>query len=176
MSRLTVAGGLVLLVSMSLVGPPDALARHGLTLRVSQEGRAVVVRAGYDGGGPARGASVEVFAPGAPAATVAGTTDQEGRFRFVPAEPGDWRIVVNDGMGHRRVARYTLDEALAGAAVALEEQEAHAHDGSEAGMPAMLDPPRTRRGWRVATGIGVIFGLTGLAYRLAARRTPPLAG
>lgn len=176
MSRLTVAGGLVLLASMSLVGPRDALARHGLTLRVSQEGRTVVVRAGYDGGGPARGASVEAFAPGAPAATVAGTTDQEGRFRFVPAEPGEWRIVVDDGLGHRRVARYTLDDALAAATLALDEQAAHEHDEPPPAAAPAVTAPDSSRGWRVVTGFGVILGLTGVAYGLASRRTPPAAG
>ena len=82
---------------------------HGLTLaRQEASGGVIVVRAGYDPGGPVALADVSISPPGDGPPFQRGQTDLNGAFAFLPDAPGPWRVVVNDGSGHRaeRVVDY----------------------------------------------------------------------
>ena len=150
------------------------LLLHGMTVRMTVEGRVVVTTSRYDGGIPVANAQVTVFAPGEDEVYLTGTTDPAGFFAFVPNNPGNWRAVVDDGMGHRREARLEVGTAS--------EQEEHGHDAlhadhthdvdhtHEAALPHTHEPEGSDRPWRLAAGLGLIFGLTGFAYGFTARR------
>ncbi len=71
--------------------------------------RAVVVRYAYANGDPAD-AEVSVYSP-AEAGRMYQTlrTDPNGRASFVPDSPGRWRVVADDGMGHRAEAHVAVD-------------------------------------------------------------------
>lgn len=102
------------------------------------------ISARYADGTPAASAEVKVFAPGENQPFQEGLTDREGRFLFFPPTTGDWRIVVDDGIGH------ALDETLP-----VHDLEA---DSQSAPDPA---PPQNRL-WPMLTGIGIIWAIFGM--------------
>lgn len=104
-----VLAGLLLLV------PVSSLA-HGLVAEVQSSVHAVVVSCAYSGGGPAE-AEVLVYSPREPGSLYQRQhTDLRGLASFVPDVPGVWRVVVDDGLGHRADLQVSIQE---GQAVAL---------------------------------------------------------
>jgi len=62
---------------------------------------ATAVRAIYDDDRPMAFADVSVFGPGnSETPFLKGSTDRHGHFAFVPDQPGQWQVRVDDGMGH----------------------------------------------------------------------------
>ncbi len=61
----------------------------------------VMIEASYDTGEPMSYARVEIHAPDSKIKFQVGRTDRNGRFAFVPDVPGQWRLAVLDGLGHR---------------------------------------------------------------------------
>lgn len=114
---------------------------HGV--QGSVEAGAVGVRFVYDGGAPLRAADVTAtsLAPGE-SSVIQGLTDRNGRFAFFPDQTGEWRVEVNDGMGHRAhllvdVGENRIDVAAHG--------YSHTHH---------------LEGWVI--GVAVLFGLFGI--------------
>jgi hypothetical protein len=90
--------GAVLLVPMALFG-------HGVEASEKTGGdrdSVRVIRFAYTTGEAMLYARVVVYPPSNPAREILlGTTDRNGIFCFLPDERGEWRIVAEDGMGHR---------------------------------------------------------------------------
>jgi len=150
---------------------PNLAAAHGLRLSVSAQGQAIAGEASFADGSPLVEAAVELRG----AATVAdepvdntlrdrrlarSRTDARGRFAFPSPGAGEYRIVVDDGLGHRSELRLTLQEDPSGVAAtsatgAIEAEHRH--------WP-----------WRQwLSGLGYLLGLFGLAaWWLARRRNP----
>jgi nickel transport protein len=81
---------------------PDPAFAHGTGYRLIDDANAVAVSFFYADGQPMSYAETLVFAPDNDDIEYQnGRTDQQGRFAFYPETPGTWRLVVNDGMGHR---------------------------------------------------------------------------
>jgi hypothetical protein len=200
---LALSGTAILLLMAGGHAASAAVALHGITVRLSQEGRVVVATCQYDGGIPVSGAQATVFAPGGDTPYLTGTTDPAGLFAFLPGtRGGEWRVVVDDGMGHRREARLQVappqgegvrpewpeGSARPGESPSQEPGEdphhpdadhdhsdhAHAHDHDhpehEHDRTLSQDMGDSDRPWKLATGLGLIFGLTGFAYGFTARR------
>lgn len=129
---------LVFLLGLLSVDSACAHAVHGAL----EEG-AVGVRFFYDGGAPLRAAEIQVFGPNRDMLPIIqGETDLNGRFAFIPDQPGTWEIEVNDGMGHR--AQFRIDVESTGIP-ATSEYASHGHHVAP---------------WIVA--ISVLFGLFGI--------------
>ncbi len=129
---------------------------HGVFHEITKRD-AVLISAEYDDGEPMSYAAVKIFSPsGGKIEHQNGRTDKNGRFAFVPDSPGPWRIIIDAEMGHLIDATFAVDDAFQ--IVAKEETE---RSGSK---------------WcGLAAGIGIIFGLWGIASRFLARRRPPAA-
>src|SRR5690606_12976542 len=100
---------------------------------------------------PATDSDVAVFGPQytqSPYQT--GVTDPRGIFAFVPPEPGDWRIIIDDGYGHR--AEQTIPVDWTG-------------DISQAAGPGRSTVDKA------ILGVSVIFGFTGVLLWLQSRRS-----
>ena len=89
--------------------------------------RAAVVRCEYSSGEPAD-AEVLVYSPSEPARIYQRLrTDVRGRASFVPDAAGLWRVVVDDGLGHRTELEVSVDDAggatgsSGGAAIAIRD-------------------------------------------------------
>jgi nickel transport protein len=165
------------------------LAAHGISVVVERTGDAWVATARYDGGIPVAGADVVIHGPGAESVYQEGRTDPAGRFVFLPSGPGEWRVRVDDGMGHRGTVRTTVQAAdptpvaagPAGASlVGSWAGEGMATEGTAtegAATEGVLVEERwgTMGGggdtgpWRLATGLSLLVGLTGFAYGYSAR-------
>lgn len=140
---------------------PALLSAHDLQTKVDLLPPFVVVSASYEGTEAASFAEVTVHAPASANlkadAFQTGRTDFDGKFVFLPISPGDWRVIVDDEMGHRV-------EAVAAVADAAD---------SAPGMPRPLhSAPGDGRGTgeRLLIGLSILFGAAGLLYGWTARR------
>jgi hypothetical protein len=188
----------VLAMGVSVV-PGGQLWAHGMTLVLEQRGDVVVATVRYAGGTPVVGADIVIRAPG-DAAYQSGRTDAAGLFAFVPAHPGEWQVLVDDGMGHRRTARFAFETAAAPAQGNGGATDGNAGDGSAAATGsdgndvatefagndvatgAAAGDGRAAVGvttsgvsaetmpWRLAAGLSLLLGITGFGYGVAARR------
>lgn len=124
---------------------------HDMEITVEKQPGAVAIRFGYGPQDPAKGAPVTVFSPadsGKP--FQAGQTDQRGVFVFAPDRPGAWRVVADDGEGHREEARIEVAE-----------------DGA-----IQFDDHRHSRANTFVTGVSLLVGITGIALWWSGRRRP----
>ncbi len=64
----------------------------------------------YDDGKPMNYARVKISAPGSKLPFQSGRTDRNGRFCFFPDVSGDWKVVVDDEMGHRLAIMVPVNE------------------------------------------------------------------
>lgn len=84
---------------------PQPAQAHKIKVFASHEGEQITGYGYYPGGGKYQHGTVEIFdQTGQPLTSV--TTDQEGRFRFLPPQRQEYTFVISTGDGHR--AEYTL--------------------------------------------------------------------
>ncbi|MBW2119416.1 MAG: carboxypeptidase regulatory-like domain-containing protein [Deltaproteobacteria bacterium] len=126
---------------------PPILYAHGVMGRVDTGG--MVVSAQYDTGEPMSYAKVKIAAPGTKLTFQSGRTDRNGRFCFFPDAPGNWKVVVDDEIGHRLevlVPVNDLKELIA-------EQQVRDSSGSS-----------VSRYEKALMGICFIFGISGIFF------------
>lgn len=89
---------------------PLLVQAHGLQAQLELEAPAVALRCVYTDSTPAD-AEVLVYSPTEPNRTFQQQrTDVHGRATFIPDAVGEWRVVVDDGMGHRTQLTVAVDE------------------------------------------------------------------
>ncbi len=136
---------------------PAASPAHSLGAGVEIAGQTVIVRSRYaDGAFP--DADAWVYSPDEPERVFqSGRTDRNGVFSFVPNAAGAWRVVVDDGMGHRKEIEVTVDD---GAPIASEP----------------FSPPQLRLA-AAALGLAAIgFYLGRVSQKQTGRGRPPVEG
>ena len=126
---------------------PFLVHAHGVKGKVDIGG--VVVSAEYDTGEPMSYAVVKISAPGAKLTFQSGRTDRNGRFCFFPDMPGEWKVVVDDEMGHRLEVPITVNKAMK-----LKTDE-------QAGRSAGSSLSKYER---ALMGICIIFGISGVLF------------
>ena len=120
----------------------NRILAHGVEYEI-QENKAAIIKVGYDDGEPMSYAEVKIFSPNnAKIEYQNGRTDRNGCFSFLPDVPGEWKIVVNDGMGHGVVTKIPIKEGMK-------------IDIIHHGFP---------RWQKLITGMSIIFGLTGIIF------------
>jgi nickel transport protein len=144
---------LVILFSIIAFLPPSALYAHGVTGKVGAGG--VVITAVYDTGEPMSYAKVKISVPGADVIFQSGRTDRNGRFCFFPDTPGDWKVVVDDEIGHRLEMTVPASEPL----------ELKSQQQSSGPMKSSIS-----RYERALVGISIIFGISGILFWLRGKR------
>lgn len=137
---------MVLFLAMIFLQPPF-LYGHGASGEVSSGG--IVVAARYDTGEPMSYAKVKISAPGAEVIFQSGRTDRNGRFCFFPDAAGDWKVVVDDGIGHRLELIVPVDESLL------------LKSNQQKGRSITSSLPHYER---VIVGISIIFGISGILF------------
>jgi nickel transport protein len=98
---------------------PAMLAAHGVEAsRVANtEVQSEILRFTYSTGEAMSFAVIRAYAPSRPdVETVQSITDRNGYFSFVPDEAGEWRISVEDGMGHKGAITVPVGQGAAGEA------------------------------------------------------------
>jgi nickel transport protein len=105
MNRMLLFAAFVWLMAM-----PFSAFAHGTDYRLIGKDAAVAAEFFYSDKTPMQYAEVLVFSPESDKVEYQnGRTDQNGRFAFLAETPGEWRIKVNDGMGHAVHATVTVN-------------------------------------------------------------------
>lgn len=129
-----------------------ALQAHDISIQTELAPPAAIVRALYGGSEPAAFLKVTVFSSASPAQPhQTGFTDAQGYFAFRPAAPGDWRVEIDDEVGHRVETAVRIPDPFTSAAP----------------PPAPAGPSRFER---VLLGIALIVGVSGFLYGFRVRR------
>ncbi len=149
--------GLIIFLAMFFL-LPSFLYAHGVRGKTGIGG--VVVSAEYDTGEPMSYAKVNISAPEAKLSFQSGRTDRNGRFCFFPDIQGDWKVVVDDGMGHRLEVKVPVDETLT-----LQKNQERGNTGEKF----------LSRYEKAFMGIAIIFGISGILFwwkgrKIAGRR------
>ena len=126
---------------------PSPLFAHGVKGTVKEGG--LVVTAQYDTGEAMSYARVKILAPGAKLTFQSGRTDRNGRFCFFPDAPGDWKVVVDDEMGHRLEVIVPVNEAK------------ELKTDKQAGGSAESSLSRYEK---ALMGLSIIFGISGIFF------------
>ena len=161
----------ILLLYILLLSWGSPAGAHGLAWQ-ADPGPASVVLFTYAGGEPMAYASIKVFAPNEAAVEYQNAhTDQTGRFAFVPRVAGQWRIVADDGMGHRQ-------EAVLG--IAAPQPAASEATNVASGASQSAAPPQQASSTsspfvlRLALGLSVLGNMFCGLYFLRKRNTQAL--
>lgn len=126
---------------------------HDVQTAVELSPPAVVVRSTYSGTEPMSYAAVLVFSPSNSKIEYQnGRSDAAGMFAFVPDRAGEWRFVIDDGMGHREEKIIDItEEFLKGSSSA----------GASDGLPVY---------WKILIGVSLILGCTGILFWTKVRK------
>ncbi len=100
--------GIILCFNSNLV------SAHGTAHRLLTDTNAVTVEFFYSDNEPMSYSEILVFSPRDQKLEYQnGRTDQKGRFSIYPEIPGTWKIIANDGMGHKETATIQIQEDIA---------------------------------------------------------------
>ncbi|MDY6853198.1 MAG: hypothetical protein SWO11_00605 [Thermodesulfobacteriota bacterium] len=127
----------------------ESVWSHGVRGRIDS-GSGTLVEAKYDDGEPISYAGIEIFDPEGGLPFQTGRTDRNGRFLFYPDMMGNWKVVVNDGTGHRLVLKTEIDSSLN----IKETNERH-------GRGLIMNNSSFLGYARIIVGISIIFGIFG---------------
>jgi nickel transport protein len=95
-----------------LLGGSSACWGHGTGYRLLENTADVALEFRYSSGEPMAYAEVLIWHPEDTKIEYQnGRTDRLGRFAFLPNAPGNWKVVVKDGMGHQVTAICPVDTA-----------------------------------------------------------------
>jgi len=126
----------------------DIAWAHGVRGKITSK-TGILVEAEYDDGEPMSYAAVEVFILKTKLPFQTGRTDRNGKFLFLPDKPGDWKVVVNDEMGHRLALITNIDKNI---------------DLSKKSEQTDKYAVSLSRHERVLMGISIIFGIFGVFF------------
>lgn len=151
-----------LFLILLIVFNADAQA-HELTFDIVKQYPAITVQASYFKAEPLVNAAVLIFAPDENKTEYQkGNTDQSGYFAFVPTFAGNWKMVVDDKMGHRSEISITVsDDFFNGndTGSSATEVSHHSHFGN---LPVI---------YKIMFGLALVFGGTGILYWFKAKKT-----
>jgi len=137
---------------------PSLLHGHGAMGKVDAGG--IAVTAQYDTGEAMSYAKVNISAPGAELTFQSGRTDRNGRFCFFPDASGDWKVVVDDEMGHRLEVKVPVNETLT---LQIKDQRGQADESS------------LSRYQKALIGISTLFGISGILFWWIGRKKKKLS-
>ena len=137
---------------IAFINAPYSFA-HGLE-GTSEGSGGAVIRAVYDDGEAMSYAKVIVSAPDSKMVFQTGGSDRNGRFCFYPDVPGTWKVVMEDGIGHRLEMMIDVD---------------HAHK-AQIRQPESADRNKMSK---VLLGISIIFLVASVLLWLNAKKILP---
>ena len=137
-------------LTASILMLADIGRTHGVRGRIGSE-TSILVEAEYDDGEPVSYAAVEVLDPEEKIPFQTGRTDRNGRFLFLPDKPGEWKVVVNDEMGHRVALKTTIDKSIN-----LTEKGDQTDTNGDHGFILKYE--------KALMGITIIFGICGFFF------------
>jgi nickel transport protein len=156
----TAAWWAVALFASSLAFSSPAAA-HGVFL-TSGQGQATWVRGEYSDEEVMSFAKVKIFGPDGKTRQI-GNADADGRFAWLPKEPGVWKATFDDGMGH--LAELNVDVA----APSLAGNKPPGGPDAASVNADQSQKPRPKI-YGVLLGLSIIFWASGLLFWRWAKR------
>lgn len=123
---------------------------HGVSGSIVEK-TGFLVMVEYDDGEPMAYASMEIHNLKEKLPFQSGWTDKNGRFMFLPDAPGEWQVVVSDGMGHQVALNASVTENM------VMSREMDQNDGISHGRSFS-------RYENALMGISVIFNIFGFLF------------
>ena len=136
---------IILIIAVAFIAYAQCLA-HGIEASFTDGAKSIKFQ--YDDGTPMSFADITIITPEGKEFQ-SGLTDRNGNFSFIPDIKGEWKVVVDDGMGHRAEECLIIDE-----------------DYSVGGNKEI----RFQKLYGIITGISLIFGLFGFFFMFGRRR------
>ncbi len=99
----------IILLEIAILLTSGFLYGHGINYRITS-GKGVVIEASYDDGEPMAYSEVKIYPPDEEEIFQQGIMDRNGKFIFFPDTRGEWKIIVNDGMGHGFIKKIKITE------------------------------------------------------------------
>lgn len=140
---------------------------HKLEVHLTENPPVVVVEADYGNHHHGvKGADVSIYAPGENEDVYqSGKTDLSGKFAFLPDKAGAWRVIVDDGTGHKNEAVISVTGAFfADTAADLDSEE------EAIGTEALSSQAALSVFWKALIGISLLIGIAGILYGLKSRK------
>ncbi len=128
---------------------PFSVYGHGVKGKTDSGG--IIVSAEYDSGEPMSYAKTKIISPDTKLTFQSGRTDRNGRFCFFPDMPGNWKVVVDDEMGHRLEVPVSVNEA----------KQLKTDKQTESSLPKYK---------KALMGICIIFGISGCIFLWKGKR------
>jgi len=149
---------------------------HGVHIELLIHPPSVTAKAYFSKNAPMAQSGISVYAPGSEKPFQTGNTDPQGNFVFLPDQAGTWKVVADDGMGHKGTSQveitksfFTGDEQMTVSDTHQHEHEQqadlhedHHHEHSHEEIPML---------YKIIFGISLIFGITGFFYGLKRRKS-----
>jgi nickel transport protein len=147
---------------------------HSIRVDMTLKSPAVTIYAGFSKTKPIANAKVEIYAPEAETHYQTGKTDINGNFAFLPNTFGEWKIKIDDEMGHARTTSISIPKEFFNTVdiehdsenksiskvvqIETEEEiETHHHHSHT----AITEIPLL---YKAIFGLALIFGITGILY------------
>jgi len=147
---------------------------HTIRFEVEKHSPTVTVHAYFSRTSPLVDASVEVFSPGNEEAFQKGRTDKHGFFAFRPDENGNWKVTVDDGMGHfDKITVNVSDKFFIDEELIKDEEPAKAEETKVVNedKPEQVKQAEIPLIYRIIFGLSLIFGITGIMYGIKAKQS-----
>lgn len=142
---------------------------HGVELRTEETPPFIVVQAAYSGHHEISGMKIMIYSPDSKELFQDGKTDIHGKFSFTPDRTGTWKIIADDGLGHKKSIELSLSERFfshgeeSAREVVLAELP-HAkviREFTFAGIPSI---------YRIIFVLAIILGLTGILFGIMSKK------
>ncbi|MBN2135558.1 MAG: hypothetical protein JW737_07505 [Acidobacteria bacterium] len=161
MKRLSFSFVLILLATLAF--------GHGVKINTTMKSPTVILRCDYDGADLMSYAAVQVFSPiNTEIEYQSGRTDAEGKFAFIPNTVGTWKFVVDDEIGHMEEIQIQIDDSFLHPVSVSTKPVSDEGITDEKPISTVKDIPIL---YKLIFGLGIIFGITGLAYWAKAKKT-----
>lgn len=136
---------------------------HDVTVEITKSYPSVIIRASYFQAEPLSYAEVMIYSPeGNDVEYQYGRTDKSGFFAFVPNRTGDWKITIDDEMGHSEGTPVTITDDF----FAAGEATAVVTYGKQRSSIQDLHPL-----YKIVFGLALMFGIAGIFYGFKVRQT-----
>ena len=142
--------------------------KHGIEVEFTMSNPAVLATCTYSGNEPVAGAECVLLKPNSVNSEneefQRGHTDANGVFSFVPDVAGEWKMIVDDGQGHRNEVSLILTEAFFNNETAIPgtAELLVSGNGGFAALPLWM---------KAVWGLSLIFGLAGVFYLVQVGRS-----
>lgn len=155
---------------------------HGVHVDFIIKSPYINVKAYFSKKSPLGNSDITIYSPGSDTPFQTGVSDPQGNFVFMPDKSGIWKVIADDGLGHKRNAEVVVNDSF----FSDEEnrlvadphqhsqkyQEGHEHQ-SEAHPDHQHDHTHSEIpvSYKLIFGLSLIFGLTGIFYGLKKRKS-----